>query len=135
MAQTMTWGPSGDERRLLGVIQGPKGLRLNPQQHRLQLEVRLKKLAEKADDQELKQVESLLHQAGLLEVPLERDEVPLLLLAENPVVKDLLEKRRVPGPGLPKVLEKNDPKAEEVYNQASLLQWIQPLLRGRLEHD
>jgi hypothetical protein len=51
------------------------------------------------------------------------------------VVKELLDQRRVPGSGFPQKLEKSNPRAESVYEETSLVQWLLPLLRGRYERD
>lgn len=124
----VTWAPRG--RAKLGAIRAKQGQPLDSEYFRSLLRRRLQELVDEAEDEDLAQALDLLREAGLLFSYPDRTEAAEMI-AYSPEVVMALSEKGIPGV-MPPRMDKNNPTAEEAFDETSLLQWVLALrFRGR----
>lgn len=123
----------------VGVVKGTEGQTFSLEVYRDLLAVRLQHLLEQEDDPEqaLRDLVNQLEEQDLaLNLPQELEPLSLatVLILDSGDLQQHLERLGVPG-RLPEKFPANDPKAEKLYGEMSLENWLNALLEDQPNPD
>ena len=135
MPSLVAWAPEGQE--VIGAIEVKQGSLLTRDDYLLHLGFRVRQMAMEAAPDELAQAESLLMEAGLLDVPMDDPEqAGAMLVWENAQVQTRLRELGIPGALVtePRILRSN-PAAVEALKATTLPMWATELAASLIERD